>query len=205
MALNWATIEQAQLQTKPFDYLHVLDALEPEAAARIPAEFPDVERPGSFSLEDAPPGPWLEAVIDDLQSDRFRALMSERFHVDLTNRPTTVTIRGASGPRDGFIHTDSRSKILSLLLYLNDDWAGGEGQLRLLRNGDDLAAYDVEIPACMGSLVVFRRSDHSWHGHTPFFGRRRVLQFNYVVSERNGYVSEVRHRLSALFKRAKAA
>lgn len=205
MALNWARLEAAALRPRPFEHIHVLDALEPQIAARIPVEFPHIPQPGSFSLQDAAPGPVLQAVIDDLQSDRFRSLLSQRFGLDLSGRPTTVTLRGTSGPRDGCIHTDSRSKILSLLLYLNEDWGSAEGQLRLLPGRHDLGAFEVEIPACMGSLVVFRRSDRSWHGHTPFLGRRRVLQFNYVRSEQAGYVSEIRHRLSAFLKRPKAA
>ncbi|HEV2531970.1 2OG-Fe(II) oxygenase [Phenylobacterium sp.] len=200
-ALNWKRLESAKLHTDPFQYFHVADALDPQAAARVPAEFPSVPGPGSFSLHDAPPGPVLTEVIADLQSGRFRALMSRLFDLDLTDASTMVTIRGESGPRDGFIHRDSRSKILSLLLYLNEDWAGGEGQLRLLRSRSDIEAVAAEIPSGMGSLVVFRRSDNSWHGHTPYHGRRRVLQFNYVRGAQTGVVSNIRHRLSAMAKR----
>jgi hypothetical protein len=203
--LNWANLESATLRTDPFDHMHVLDAVDPDAARRIPAEFPDLRAPGSFSLQDAPPGPVLTEVIRDLESDRFRSLMASRFGVDLDQRPTTVTLRGACSARDGSIHTDSRSKILSLLLYLNETWDGADGQLRLLRSGQDINAVGVEIPAVMGSLVVFRRSDNSWHGHTPYFGQRRVLQLNYVQSERSSMVTEARHRISALLKRRRAA
>lgn len=204
-ALNWERLGAATLRNDPFDHIHVLGALEPAAAASIPAEFPDLRTPGSYSLQDAPPGPVLREVISELESDRFRALMAGCFGVDLGHRGTTVTLRGVSGARDGAIHTDSKSKILSLLLYLNEGWRSAEGQLRLLRDGRDIKAIGVEIPAVMGSLVVFRRSDHSWHGHTPFFGQRRVLQFNYVTSERSTLVSEARHRLSALMKKRPAA
>jgi hypothetical protein len=200
-ALNWVRLEAATLHTDPFQYVHVTDALIPQAAASLPEEFPVVPYAGSFSLKDAPPGPVLSEVIAELQSDRFRALMSRLFDLDLTEASTTVTLRGESGPRDGFIHCDSKSKILSLLLYLNDDWTRGEGQLRLLRNGSNIDAVAAEISAAMGSLVVFRRTDNSWHGHTPYHGRRRVLQFNYVRGARTGMVSTLRHRLSAMAKR----
>jgi hypothetical protein len=205
MALNWQCLETAVLRTDPFDHVHVLDAVNRDDAAAISGEFPEIRKPGSFSLHDAPPGPVLSDLIGELESDRFRALMSRHFGLDLTPYATTVTIRGACGARDGNIHTDSKTKILSLLLYLNEGWAGGDGQLRLLRNGQDINAVAVEIPAAMGSLVVFRRADNSWHGHTRYSGERRVLQFNYVVSERTTMISEMRHRLSALLKGRQAA
>lgn len=198
--LNWPSLEEARLQTDPFDHLRLADALQPAAAAALPAEFPAVSGLGSFSLKDAPPGPVLGQVIEELQSDRFRALMADRFSIDLAGRATTVTLRGECGDRDGYIHTDSKSKMLSLLLYLNEDWTSPEGRLRLLRNGRDLAASAVEIAPTMGSLVVFRRSENSWHGHTAFTGRRRSLQFNYVRSDRTSLMSDIRHRVSALMK-----
>lgn len=203
--LDWAALNRAFLQTEPFDHLRVRHALDPKTSIRIPGEFPAITAPGSFSLADAPPGPALASVIADLQSDRFAALMADRFGVPLGRRTTTVSLRGQSGRRDGFIHTDSRSKLLSLLLYLNDDWTSSEGQLRLLRSGSDIEDVGVEIPATMGSLVVFRRSDVSWHGHLPYIGPRRVLQFNYVRTGYTGLVSVVRHRVSALLKPRLAA
>jgi hypothetical protein len=44
------------------------------------------------------------------------------------------------------------------------------GRLRLLRNGSDLENYAVEIEPTGGTLLVFRRSDKSWHGHHPYEG-----------------------------------
>lgn len=198
--LNWSALETAPLRLEPFEHILVPDALEPAAAARIAGEFPTIAAPGSYALADAPPGPVLSGVIADLRSDRFRRLMEDLFGLDLAGRATTVTLRGRSGTRDGYVHTDSRSKILSLLLYLNEGWTGGEGQLRLLPDADGLDRPVVEIPANMGSLVVFRRTNGSWHGHTPFVGERRVLQLNYVRADLTGVVSGIRHRLSALVK-----
>ena len=49
-------------------------------------------------------------------------------------------------------------------------------------------------------MLVFRRSDRSWHGHRPYEGPRRVLQMNYVTSGKALLMSDLRHRLSALVK-----
>ena len=140
------------------------------------------------------------AVIEDLMSDRFRSNMSRLFAMDLEGRPATITLRGQCSQRDGRIHVDSKSKVLSLLIYLNDGWTGREGQLRLLADKDRFDDAPVEIPAHLGSMVAFRRSDASWHGHSAFVGQRRALQFNYLQSSRASVVSLMRHRLSAFSK-----
>jgi SM-20-related protein len=198
--LDWGVIDAARVARTPFDHVALDQVLEGGCAAAIPGEFPDIRNSGSFSLADAPPGRALVGLIDDLLSERFRRRMETLFEVDLSDRPTLVTLRGQCSPRDGTIHTDSKSKVLSLLLYLNADWPTPEGRLRLLRNGASLEDVAVEAPATLGSLVIFRRSDRSWHGHTPFSGQRRVLQLNYLQSARASVVGSIRHRVSALMK-----
>ena len=72
--------------------------------------------------------------------------------------------------------------------------------MRVLRakNIEDVAA---EVVPSGGNLVAFLRSDHSWHGHLPFSGVRRVVQFNWVTNKRNQKIVFLRHRLSASVKR----
>jgi SM-20-related protein len=204
VGLDWRAIDTAKLASEPFDHIALNQVLEPACASVLPREYPAIRSPGSFSLADAPPGPILSGLVDDLLSQRFRARMEQIFGLNLEGRPAVVTLRGQCSARDGRIHTDSKSKILSLLLYLNDDWAGSEGQLRLLRNETDLESHAVEIPATLGSLVAFRRTDNSWHGHTAYAGPRRVLQLNYLQSSRASLVGALRHRFSALSKRRAA-
>jgi SM-20-related protein len=198
--LNWRTLEAVELVRDPFDHIAIARVLEPGCAAAIPGEFPAMRSPGSFSLADTPPGPVLAGLIDDLMSERFRAQMARVFDVDLGGKPAVVTLRGQCSSRDGRVHTDSRSKLLSLLIYLNEGWSGGEGQLRLMDRESGFESAPVEIPATLGSMVAFRRSDASWHGHSPFVGQRRVLQFNYLQTARASIVGEVRHRISAFAK-----
>jgi SM-20-related protein len=202
--LDWRVIEDARLCETPFAHIAVRQALTPACAAAIPTSYPDIRSPGSFNLRDAPPGPALAALIADLVSPRFTAAMERVFALDLRGRPAVVTLRGRSSSRDGRIHTDSTSKVLSLLLYLNTDWCSKEGQLRLFTSPADLQP-TVEIPATLGSLVAFRRSENSWHGHSTYTGERRVLQLNYLRSKRESWIGDVRHRLSALGKPRVAA
>ena len=202
--LNWQAIETAHLAKDPYDHFVVAQALASPCAAAVTTDYPAIRSSGSFSLADAPPGPALADLIADLQSPRFRVQMERIFGLDLEDCPTVVTLRGQCSPRDGRIHTDSRSKVLSLLLYLNEGWQSPEGRLRLLRDADDLDNYAVEIAPTLGSLVGFRRCDNSWHGHTRFSGQRRVLQINYVKSVGASWISSLRHRVSALSKQSVA-
>jgi len=52
-----------------------------------------------------------------------------------------------------------------------------------------------------GTLIAFLRSDHSWHGHLPFEGERRVIQFNWVRDDSSQRLALLRHRVSASVKR----
>src|SRR5258708_1644105 len=117
--LNWPVIERARLAREPFDHIALGQVLEPGCAAAIPGEFPVIRSSGSFSLDDAPPGPALAGLIEDLMSDRFRGHMARIFELDLKDRPAVVTLRGRCAARDGRVHIDSKSKVLSMLIYLN--------------------------------------------------------------------------------------
>jgi SM-20-related protein len=139
-------------------------------------------------------------MVDSLESEEFRKAFEEKFGVDLTSRPTTITVRGRCGAHDGKIHNDSTSKIITVLLYLNPAWDDSGGRLRLLRSRDDINDVAVEVPPSDGTLVAFLRSDRSWHGHLPFEGERRVIQFNWVNDSSNQRLALFRHRLSASVK-----
>ncbi|HKD69048.1 MAG TPA: 2OG-Fe(II) oxygenase, partial [Candidatus Binataceae bacterium] len=83
--------------------------------------------------------------------------------------------------KDGRIHTDSETKIITLLLYLNLVWDQPEGRLRLLRRSDDIEDYVREVVPRAGTMLAFRRSSRSFHGHRPHVGERRVVQLNWVT------------------------
>ena len=135
--------------------------------------------------------------------DMARKAIEEKFKIDLTGRPTMYTVRGFLRKNDGSIHTDSETKIITVLLYLNDNWSVDGGRLRILRSGTDLEDYVAEVPPSNGTLLVFRRSDNSWHGHKPFEGQRRVVQMNWVLDEDVVNREQRRHSVSTRFKKLK--
>ena len=55
----------------------------------------------------------------------FRETFEEKFELDLTGRPTITTVRGRCDPGDGKIHTDSKTKIITVLIYMNPELGTG--------------------------------------------------------------------------------
>lgn len=194
-------LAKTPLQTDPYEYVVVEGFLDEASQAQILGGFPDMPDAGSFPLSELQVGPGLQALFDALDGPEFRKAVEQKFGLDLEGRPTMFTLRGRCDARDGRIHTDSKKKIITVLLYLNEGWQEEGGRLRLLKNGEDLDAVAAEVSPRFGTLLVFRRSDNSWHGHEQYVGPRRVLQMNWVVSDKVAAWEQWRHRISAAAKR----
>src|SRR5262249_20597630 len=166
--LDLDAFRSTRLTRQPFDYLVVPGFIRPEARAAINRDYPRIDDPGSFPAAGLAFGPAFGALLGALTGPEVRAAFEEKFHIDLTGRPALVTRRGRCGTRDGHTHTDAASKLITALIYMNPRWEGPGGRLRLLRSADDLDDVLVEVPPTEGTLVAFRRSDNSFHGHKPF-------------------------------------
>jgi len=189
------------LVREPFQHLIVSGFIGPVALKAINADYPKISTSGSFPVDQVSFGPAFQKLLDELESDEFREAFEEKFGLDLSGRPTVTTVRGRCDARDGKIHTDSTSKIITVLIYMNESWEQAGGRLRLLRSADNLNDIIIEVPPIAGTLLAFKRSDNSWHGHEPFAGERRVIQFNWLTSEGNRQIAMLRHHTSAAFKR----
>ena len=88
-----------------------------------------------------------------------------------------------------------------MLIYLNPAWEASGGQLRLLRDDHDIENYAAEVPPNEGTMVAFTCVPNAWHGHHSFDGERRTIQLNWVRSRRYKVREQVRHNLSAFFKK----
>lgn len=203
--LDLETFRNTPLTREPFSFLIVPGFVKPEARAAINADYPEVNRPGSFPLREVSYGPGFAKLIEEMRSEEFRKAFEEKFEVDLTNRPDMITVRGRCSEKDGKIHTDSETKIITILLYMNSGWESAGGRLRLLRAGNNLDDAILEVPPTEGTLLAFRRSKNSWHGHKPFSGPRRVIQFNWVTSDAVVRREQNRHRFSAWMKKLRGA
>ncbi len=198
--IDLAAFEVTALRRAPFDHVIVPGFVRAEALAAVHRDYPRIARPGSFPLDGLSYGPAFEALLREFASDEVRAAFERKFRVDLSGRPLMTTVRGHCRARDGRIHTDTESKIITVLIYMNPAWENDGGRLRLLRSADDLENFAAEVPPQEGTLLAFRRSAISFHGHHPFVGERRVVQFNWVTDESVVRREQARHRLSARLK-----
>jgi len=200
--LDLAALGRASRNDDPFPYVIVPGFLPSDARAVIAADYPKIDRPGSFPVDELSVGRQFQAFLAALEGPDFRAAMERKFSIDLAGHPTLVTVRGHARARDGRIHNDSRSKLITVLIYMNEAWEPEGGRLRLLRSPDDVNEVVAEVPPEAGTLLAFRVTDNSWHGHLPVSGPRRVIQLNWVESESVVRRERARHGLSARVKRA---
>lgn len=194
-------LRAAPLTEEPFPFVIVPGFVRAEALPAIHADFPEIDRGGSFPSSELTYGKTFAALLAALQGPELGQIMAEKFHMDLSGHPTMVTVRGQSRASDGKIHCDSESKVITVLIYLNDHWDRAGGRLRLLRSADSLDDMVAEVPPEAGTIVAFKVTRNGWHGHTPFTGPRRVLQLNWVMDEGVVRREQSRHRLSARLKR----
>ncbi|MEM1154170.1 MAG: 2OG-Fe(II) oxygenase [Pseudomonadota bacterium] len=178
--INLTAVREATLNTDPFDYMVVPDFFDAEVLSRVNADYPAIETAANHALDNLHYGPEFAALMEELRGHELAVELGRRFDMELSSLPTTVTVRKFCERTDGNIHTDHKSKVITVLLYFNESWDSEDGQLRMLRSKSDIEDYAAQVPPLGGTLLAFRRTDHSWHGHTRFVGERRMVQLNYL-------------------------
>jgi hypothetical protein len=198
--LDLERLRGAPLSRDPFDFVVVEKFVRPQYLAAAIADFPPLGKHGSFPLNGQRHGAAFARLAAELEGDDLRRAIEDKFALDLSGRPTMITLRGYSDGKDGGIHTDSATKLVTLLLYMNPVWEAAAGRLRLLRRADDIEDFVAEIAPVAGTMVAFRRSATSFHGHHAHIGERRSIQLNWVTN--TGVVRRelARHRWSARLK-----
>jgi hypothetical protein len=198
--LDLEALRATPLKTAPYEYLVVPNFVPSAALARVIGDFPNISTTGSLPLSELDVHGAFDALIAEMDGPEFRQIIESKFGLDLSDRPTMFTVRGRCHRGDGKIHTDTGTKIITVLLYVNQAWEADGGRLRLLRSAtlDDVAE---EVSPTGGTLLVFKRSERSWHGHEPFEGQRRAIQMNWVTDASVVAYEQRRHRVSAFFKK----
>ena len=193
-----------EVRREPFAFVIAQGQLPAAARTALNARFPALQRRRILPVR----GRGLRAEHQpagrrDHGARRSPTRSAQRLGIPhLGGYPTLVTICRALNKRHGTIHTDSKSKVATALLYLNESWPDtSDGCFRFLNridDIDDLAA--PEIKPLYGALAAFRRADNSFHGHLPYEGERRVIQIAWLTSEEEKARKTQRGRLSRLFK-----
>lgn len=200
--LDLEALQLAPVTREPFTFIVVPNAVRAADAAAIRDDFPEIESSGLLPVEATHYGPLFRRLIQELKSEETARAFSEKFGVNLVGRPQMITVRGRCAARDGRIHTDSATKLITVLLYFNDTWEASGGRLRLLRSATDLDDMIGEVPPDLGTMIAFRRSDKSFHGHEPYEGVRRYVMINWMTTDFAARRELFRHRLSARAKQA---
>ena len=108
--LDLDRLREAPLNRDPFDFVVVEQFLCASGLPSILADFPDIRRHGSFPVEGLDYGPSFAHLVAALTGPALRNAIEEKFGIDLSERPTLLTVRGRSDGKDGRIHTDFQNK-----------------------------------------------------------------------------------------------
>ncbi|ODS24598.1 hypothetical protein AB835_02805 [Candidatus Endobugula sertula] len=198
--INYNAIDKAVVKQRPYPFFGSDNAFSPASHAELLKNFPKITSGGSFPLDAITTTAVFNQLVEEIKSDQFRHIIEKKFSVDLKDKPLVITARGFSRQKDGRIHKDSKTKLITILLYINDGWDYKEGRLRILKS-DNLNDYETEFASSIGQMIAFKVTDNCWHGYQSYEGQRQSLQINYLVEEKYTKHHVYRHKLSAFFKK----
>ncbi len=198
--INSNKLSKAVVNEEFFPFFHIENVFLDEVNIDLVVEdFPSISDGGSFHIDSTHSGESLHKLINELEGKEFKEILEKKFNVNLSEAKVATTLRGFSRKRDGKIHTDSKTKILTVLLYLNKNWSDDNGNLRLLKVNSNLDNYIKEIPCTFGSMVAFKVTDKCWHGFKSYEGKRLSIQLNYIYPEALT-THNLRHKISFALK-----
>ncbi len=194
-------LKNATVSSSPYPYFVVENSIVESEVQAVIKDFPKIEQGGSYNIEDVEIKPHFAQLLASVDTPEFRQILTEKFEVDVMKHPMMITLRGFSRQKDGRIHSDSKSKLITILIYLNESWDAPTGRLRILNDDKDIHNYVTEINAGPGSLVAFKVTDNGWHGYIPYEGQRQSIQINFLTSEKANAKHKFFHGLSAKLKK----
>ncbi len=194
--LNLDALKNAHLKRDPFHFVVAPGVVPVETLKSLNRDYPKIDKPANYPPAELSYGPTFERLLGELNSSEFRVAIEQKFDIDLDGAPKTITVRKYSELSDGNIHTDHYSKIITVLLYFNPEWTQEGGKLRFLRSKNDIESYVQEVTPLGGTLLAFRRSNHSFHGYKRCVGERRMVQLSWVKPGKLAWYSQRLARFS---------
>ncbi len=176
---DYARLQATPLRSDPYNHVAVADFVTKRAQPLLIRDFPEIFGPGNVEPGDVPQGPAFDVLFEELNSTRFRDAIGAKFGLDLSKTEPTIGLRSLAEATDGRIHHDHYSKLITLLLYFNETWDSPGGKLRICRGEHDIEDYTTEVAPLSGTLIAFRNTSTSWHGHKQHVGVRRMLQLSF--------------------------
>jgi hypothetical protein len=194
-------VRKAQLLHEPYVCFCGSNFLQQDAIQELRTDFPGITKPGYLTVDEISLKGRFKTLIDELEGPELTEALSQKFGKNLHPYPRLTTVMRRSHAKYGAIHTDGASKIMTLLVYMNDAWdADQSGRLRVLYDGRNYEPYALEVPPTMGHVFAFLRSDTSWHGHKPFTGERKVVQVAWVRDQAELDRKKKRNAVAQVFK-----
>lgn len=198
--LDIHAVASAPTRQLPYPHFIVDKSVNALFTDEVLKDFPSITAGGSFALSEVSPGPRFQELLDELNGTDFRKLISEKLAIDLHERPMVITLRGFSRAKDGRIHTDSKSKMATILIYFNEPWEVENGKLRILRS-NDMNDFVEEVAPNTGAMIAFRVTEDCWHGYPAFEGVRQSIQINFVEDDKAANKHGRRHGWTARLKK----
>jgi SM-20-related protein len=199
--IDLTAVRNAERSSEPYNYVLASNLLKQDKIDDLRRDFPDISKPGYLTVDEVNLHGRFKKLIEELEGPELTEELSKKFGLDLHQYPRLTTIMKKSQPKYGSIHTDGPSKVMTMLVYMNDEWQKDEGgRLRVLYDDKNYDKFKLEVPPVMGTMFAFLRSDNSWHGHLPFSGERRVVQIAWVKSQADVDRKKKHNKLAQVFK-----
>jgi len=110
-------------------------------------------------------------LIEGLWTTSYRAAIAEMSGLELKDCVMDIGFRRYNSGHSHFPHTDEPNKVLTHLLFFNQQWSENWGGcLRILKDSEPESAFQDILPLSHSSVVIVR-SDNSWHMVTPLTSR----------------------------------
>jgi len=118
-----ANLEMAKAETEPFPFLVVEKFLDPSGIEGLVRDFPAISEPRNHSLAGLEYGPNFAQLLDELARPEWVRMLGEKLGVpNLGEFSCNISLRAYGEASDGNIHPDHRSKVVTALIYLNQEW-----------------------------------------------------------------------------------
>ncbi len=140
-------------------------------------------------------------MMDDLEGSEFRAAIERKFEIDLTGRPTMYTVRVSSATATVISIPTPRPRSSRFCSISTRDGKRMEAGSACYARASRWTIPSRKSSPNGGTLLAFRRSDNSWHGHKPFTGQRRAIQLNWVTGSDVVTSEQRRHAFATRIKK----
>src|SRR5262245_37059932 len=94
-------LRSARVERDPFEHFVAPFFVPPERLEDILRDYPRIDSPRNYLLEELDVSGSFAGLVEDLQSHEFTAVVGEKFGIDLDEKPRAITVRRLCESSDG--------------------------------------------------------------------------------------------------------